>query len=409
MIAKADTAWMMLATLLVLMMCLPGLAFFYGGLVRAKNVLSVMMQVLCVFAALTLAWVTYGYSLAFGGGDSPWIGDFSKVFLADITSTSAVDTFTEGVQIPEYLYIEFQATFAGITGALIVGAFAERIKFRAVLLFAFLWFNFAYLPIAHMVWAPSGFLYKIGAIDFAGGTVVHINAGVAGLVGAYFVGKRVGYGREAIKPHNVTFTLLGASLLWVGWFGFNAGSALEASSTAVLAFLNTLLGAAAGALAWASIEGIRMRQPSILGAASGVVAGLVGVTPACGMIGPFGAMVVGALTSAACVFGVTRLKHLLRADDSLDVFGLHGIGGMAGALLTAVFASPALGGMGDATYAIIPQLGVQLLSVVLTVAWSGAVSVLVYLLVRKVFGLRVQQDDEREGLDIVTHGESAYG
>jgi Amt family ammonium transporter len=304
--------------------------------------------------------------------------------------------------------VAFQSTFAGITGALIVGAFAERIKFRAVLAFALLWFAFAYLPVAHMVWAPTGLLFKLGAMDFAGGTVVHINAGIAGLVGAYFVGKRVGYGREAIKPHNVTFTLLGASLLWVGWFGFNAGSALEANGTATLAFINTLLAAAAGALSWAAIEGLRMRQPSMLGAASGVVAGLVGVTPACGMIGPVGALAIGAITSAVCVWGVSGLKQLLRADDSLDVFGLHGIGGMVGALLTAVFAAPALGGQAAADYNMLHQLGVQAWSIVLTVLWSGIVSVLAYLLVRRVFGLRVQQEEEREGLDIVSHGESAY-
>lgn len=407
MVAKADTAWLMTSTLLVLMMCLPGLAFFYGGLVRAKNVLSVMMQVLCVFSVLVIAWFAFGYTLAFGEGNA-WIGNFDKLFLRGVTPNSLADTFTADVKIPEYAFVAFQSTFAGITGALIVGAFAERIKFRAVLAFALLWFAFAYLPVAHMVWAPTGLLFKLGAMDFAGGTVVHINAGIAGLVGAYFVGKRVGYGREAIKPHNVTFTLLGASLLWVGWFGFNAGSALEANGTATLAFINTLLAAAAGALSWAAIEGLRMRQPSMLGAASGVVAGLVGVTPACGMIGPVGALAIGAITSAVCVWGVSGLKQLLRADDSLDVFGLHGIGGMVGALLTAVFAAPALGGQAAADYNMLHQVGVQAWSIVLTVLWSGIVSVLAYLLVRRVFGLRVQQEEEREGLDIVSHGESAY-
>ena len=407
MVAKADTAWLMTSTLLVLMMCLPGLAFFYGGLVRAKNVLSVMMQVLCVFSVLVIAWFAFGYTLAFGEGNA-WIGNFDKLFLRGVTPNSLADTFTADVKIPEYAFVAFQSTFAGITGALIVGAFAERIKFRAVLAFALLWFAFAYLPVAHMVWAPTGLLFKLGAMDFAGGTVVHINAGIAGLVGAYFVGKRVGYGCEAIKPHNVTFTLLGASLLWVGWFGFNAGSALEANGTATLAFINTLLAAAAGALSWAAIEGLRMRQPSMLGAASGVVAGLVGVTPACGMIGPVGALAIGAITSAVCVWGVSGLKQLLRADDSLDVFGLHGIGGMVGALLTAVFAAPALGGQAAADYNMLHQLGVQAWSIVLTVLWSGIVSVLAYLLVRRVFGLRVQQEEEREGLDIVSHGESAY-
>ncbi len=407
MVAKADTAWLMTSTLLVLMMCLPGLAFFYGGLVRAKNVLSVMMQVLCVFAVLVIAWFVFGYSLAFGEGNAI-IGNLDKFLLRGVTPNSLADTFTADVKIPEYAFVAFQSTFAGITGALIVGAFAERIKFRAVLAFALLWFTFAYLPVAHMVWAPAGHLFGLGAIDFAGGTVVHINAGIAGLVGAYFVGERVGYGREAIKPHNVTFTLLGASLLWVGWFGFNAGSALEANGTATLAFLNTLLAAAAGALSWAAIEGLRMRQPSMLGAASGVVAGLVGITPACGMVGPVGALAIGAITSAVCVWGVSGLKQLLRVDDSLDVFGLHGIGGMLGALLTAVFAAPSLGGQAAADYSMLHQLGVQAWSIVLTVLWSGIVSILAYLLVRRVFGLRVQHDEEREGLDIVSHGESAY-
>jgi Amt family ammonium transporter len=386
----------------------PGLALFYGGLVRSKNVLSVLMQVLAVFSLLVLLWVVYGYSLAFNGGNA-FIGNLDKLFLKGVNKESLAATFSAGVSLPEYVFIAFQSTFAGITGALIVGAFAERIKFSAVLLFSALWFTFAYLPIAHMVWyGPDGFLFAKGAIDFAGGTVVHINAGVAGLVGAYFVGKRVGYGREAIKPHNVTFTMIGASLLWVGWFGFNAGSNLEATAGAALAFLNTLLAAAAAGLAWLAVEASLRGHASMVGGASGAVAGLVGITPACGTVGPLGAIVIGALASLCCVWGVTGLKKLLRADDALDVFGVHGIGGIVGALLTGVFTAPALGGTGAAGFPILRQLGVQVLGVGLTVLWSGVVSVLALLLVKLVFGLRVPHEAEREGLDITSHGESAY-
>jgi Amt family ammonium transporter len=404
---KGDVAWMLTSTLLVLLMTVPGLALFYGGLVRSKNVLSVLMQVLTVFSLLLLLWVAYGYSLAFGGGAV--IGGFGKLFLHGVTKDSLAATFTAGVALPEYVFVAFQATFAGITGALIVGALAERMRFRAVLLFAALWFSFAYLPIAHMVWAgPDGFLYAKGALDFAGGTVVHINAGVAGLVGAWFVGPRLGVGREPMKPHNVTFTMIGAALLWVGWFGFNAGSNLEANAGAALAFLNTLLATAAAVLAWLAVEASLRGHASMVGGASGAVAGLVGITPSCGTVGPMGAIVIGAVASLCCVWGVTGLKKLLRADDALDVFGVHGIGGIVGALLTGVFTAPALGGTGAAGFSILRQLGVQALGVGITVLWSGVGSVLALLVVKLVFGLRVPHEAEREGLDITSHGESAY-
>ncbi|MFC3551899.1 ammonium transporter [Lysobacter cavernae] len=405
---KGDVAWMLTSTLLVLLMTVPGLALFYGGLVRSKNVLSVLMQVLTVFSLIVLLWVAYGYSLAFGGGGA-FIGTTDKLFLLGVTKETLAATFTAGVSLPEYVFVAFQSTFAGITGALIVGAFAERIKFRAVLLFSVLWFTFAYLPIAHMVWyAPDGWLFAKGAIDFAGGTVVHINAGIAGLVGAYLVGRRVGYGREAIKPHNVTFTMIGASLLWVGWFGFNAGSNLEATAGAALAFLNTLLATAAAALAWSLVEAVVKGKPSMLGGASGVVAGLVAITPACGTVGPLGAIAIGAIAGALCVWGVTGLKRLLGADDALDVFGVHGLGGIIGALLTGVFTAPSLGGTGAADFSIAHQVGVQALSVGVTVVWSGVVSVIAFWIVKAVVGLRVPEEAEREGLDITSHGESAY-
>jgi Amt family ammonium transporter len=405
---KGDVAWMLTSTLLALLMTVPGLALFYGGLVRSKNVLSVLMQVMTVFSLLLLLWMAYGYSLAFSGGGAV-IGNFDKVFLRGVTKDTLAATFTAGVSLPEYVFVAFQSTFAGITGALIVGSFAERMRFRAVLLFAALWFTFAYLPIAHMVWyGPDGYLFAKGALDFAGGTVVHINAGVAGLVGAYLVGPRLGFGREPMKPHNVTFTMVGAALLWVGWFGFNAGSNLEANSGAALAFINTLLATAAAVLAWLAVEAIVRGHASMLGGASGAVAGLVGITPACGTVGPLGAMVIGALASVCCVWGVTGLKKLLRADDALDVFGVHGIGGIVGALLTGVFTAPALGGTGAADFSIGHQLGVQALGVGITILWSGLVSVLTYLVVKTVFGLRVPYEAEREGLDITSHGESAY-
>ena len=404
---KGDVAWMLTSTLLVLLMTVPGLALFYGGMVRSKNVLSVLAQVICVFSLLVLLWVAYGYSLAFAGGGA-WIGSFDKLFLRGVGIDTLADTFSDGFKLPEYVFVAFQATFAGITGALIVGAFAERARFAAVLLFAVLWFTFGYLPLAHMVWASPGYLFGKGALDFAGGTVVHINAGVAGLVGSYFVGKRLGFGREALKPHNVTFTFIGAALLWVGWFGFNAGSALEANATAALAFLNTLLATAAAILAWALVEKLGKRKSSVLGVASGAVAGLVGITPAAGTVGPLGAIVIGAVAGAVCVWGVNGLKHMLDADDSLDVFGVHGIGGIVGALLTGVFTAPSLGGTGGADFSIAAQLAIQALGVGITIGWIGVVSMLAFLIAKAVFGLRVSEEAEREGLDITSHGESAY-
>ena len=407
---KGDVAWMLVSTLLVLMMVVPGLALFYGGMVRAKNVLSVLIQVAVVFSLLVVLWACYGYSLAFSG-DGAWIGDFDKLFLRGVTPASLAATFSEGVALPEYVFAGFQATFAGITGALIVGAFAERAKFGAILLFAAIWFTFGYLPMAHMVWASGGFLFERGALDFAGGTVVHINAGVAGLVGAWFVGKRLGYGQTALKPHNVTLTFVGASLLWVGWFGFNAGSNLEANAGAALAFLNTLLATAAAVLGWSLTERIVKGKSSALGVASGMVAGLVAITPACGTVGPFGAIALGFIAGIVCVWGVTGLKKLLNADDSLDVFGVHGLGGIVGALLTGVFSADSLGGTKAVAdgYSIAAQVGVQALGVAITLVWIGLVSVVGFLIARLAFGgLRVSEDAEREGLDIATHGETAY-
>lgn len=407
---KGDVAWMLTSTLLVLLMTVPGLALFYGGLVRSKNVLSVLMQVMTVFSMIVVLWVIYGYSLAFNGGNA-FIGNLDKLFLKGVTKDSLAATFTTGVALPEYVFVVFQSTFAGITGALIVGAFAERMRFRAVLLFCALWFTFAYLPIAHMVWyGPDGFMFAKGALDFAGGTVVHINAGIAGLVGAYLVGPRLGLGRESMKPHNVTFTMVGAAILWVGWFGFNAGSNLESNAGAALAFINTLVATAAAVLAWLLIEAVMKGKPSMVGGASGAVAGLVAITPACGTVGPMGSLAIGALASVACVWGVTGLKKILRADDALDVFGVHGVGGIVGALLTGVFSAPMLGGTGygSGNSTMLQQVGVQALGVGVTLVWSGVVSLIAYLVVKAVFGLRVAAEAEREGLDITSHGESAY-
>jgi Amt family ammonium transporter len=404
---KGDVAWMLTSTLLVLLMTVPGLALFYGGMVRSKNVLSVLIQVISVFSLLVILWVVYGYSLAFSGGGS-WIGNLDKALLRGVTVDTLADTFSEGFKLPEYVFVAFQATFAGITGALIVGAFAERVKFAAVLLFSVIWFTFGYLPIAHIVWSGPGYLFGLGALDFAGGTVVHINAGVAGLVGAYFVGKRTGYGRESLKPHSVTLTFVGAAMLWVGWFGFNAGSALEANATAALAFLNTLLATAAAVLAWGLTEKLTKRSFSALGVASGAVAGLVGITPAAGSVGPFGAIAIGVAAGVICVWGVTGLKRMLGADDSLDVFGVHGIGGIVGALLTGVFTAPNLGGTGGEDFSIASQVTIQAIGVGLTIVWIGVVSVIAFLTAKLVFGLRVSEDAEREGLDITSHGESAY-
>ena len=404
---KGDVAWIMTSTLLVLMMALPGLALFYGGMVRAKNMLSVLMQVMTVFSLNALLFALYGYSLAFTEA-SPFIGSLDKVFLSGVTIETLADTFTETVKLPEFAFIAFQATFAGITGALIVGAFAERMKFSAVLIFSVIWFTLCYLPICHMVWGPGGYLLEDGALDFAGGTVVHINAGIAGLVGAWMVGKRIGYGREALAPHSLTLTMVGASLLWVGWFGFNAGSNLEATAGAALAFINTLVATAAAVLAWSLGEALIKGKPSMLGAASGAVAGLVAITPACGSVGPMGAIVIGTLSGFICIWGVNGLKHMLGADDALDVFGVHGVGGIVGAILTGVFAAPSLGGTGAEDFSIASQVWIQTWSVLVTIVWSAVVAFVAYKVADLLVGLRVPEDEERQGLDTTAHGETAY-
>jgi ammonium transporter, Amt family len=404
---KGDVAWMMLSTLLVIMMAVPGLALFYGGLVRSKNMLSVLMQVLVVFSLISVLWAVYGYSLAFGG-EGLIIADLSKAFLLGVTPDSLADTFSDGVKIPEYIFIAFQATFAGITCALIVGSFAERMKFSAVLLFSVIWFTFSYLPIAHMVWGTGGYLLDKGALDFAGGTVVHINAAMAGLVGAYMLGKRIGYGKESMAPHSLTLTMVGASLLWVGWFGFNAGSNLESNSGATLAFINTLLATAAAVLSWILGEAITRGKASMLGGASGAVAGLVAITPACGSVGPMGAIIIGLLAGFLCLWGVSGLKKMLGADDSLDVFGVHGVGGIVGALLTGVFTAPGLGGTGGDDFSIASQVFIQAEGVVITMVWSSVVAFIAYKVVDMIVGLRVSEEAEREGLDITSHGETAY-
>ncbi len=405
-VVKGDVTWMMVSTVLVMLM-VPGLALFYGGLVRSKNMLSVLMQVLTVFSLISVLWAVYGYSLAFGG-EGLIIGDLSKVFLSGVTADSLADTFTDNVKIPEFIFIAFQCTFAGLTCALIVGSFAERIKFGAVLLFSVLWFTFSYIPIAHMVWGVGGYLLDKGALDFAGGTVVHINAAMAGLVGAYMVGKRIGYGKEAFTPHSLTLTMVGAALLWVGWFGFNAGSNLEANGGAGLAFANTLFATAAAVLAWSVGELLLKGKASMLGAASGAVAGLVAITPACGSVGPMGGIVIGLASGFLCLWGVSGLKKMLGADDSLDVFGVHGVGGIVGALLVGVFAAPGLGGTGAEDFSIGSQLLVQAEGVVITIIWSGVVAAIAYKITDLVIGLRVSEEEEREGLDITSHGETAY-
>ena len=431
---KGDTAFMTIATALVILMTIPGLALFYGGLVRSKNMLSVLMQVFMIFALISVLWVVYGYSLAFTAGN-PFFGSLDKLLLSGVTPDSIAATFSKGVYIPELTFISFQGTFAAITVALIVGAFAERIKFSAVLLFAVLWFTFAYIPVAHMVWywdgpdaitdaasleavtANAGFMWAKGALDFAGGTVVHINAAVAGLVGAYLLGKRVGYGRESMAPHSLTLTMVGASLLWVGWFGFNAGSNLEANGISALAFTNTVVATAAATLAWAAGEALMKGKASMLGAASGAVSGLVAITPACGFVGVGGALVIGLLAGIVCLWGVNGLKKMLGADDSLDVFGVHGVGGILGALLTGVFASPSLGGLGACDYVankcgvfpgIAAQVWIQAQGVIYTVIISAVVAFIAYKIVDMTVGLRVPEDEEREGLDISSHGETAY-
>jgi len=436
---KADTAWMLVSTALVLLMSVPALALFYGGLVRSKNMLSVLMQVFVVFSLVTVLWCLYGYSFAFTEGNA-FFGGTSRVFLAGIGDAAKgewalASTFSKGTPIYEIVFVAFQATFAAITCCLILGSLVERIKFAAVLIFVAIWFTFSYVPIAHMVWfwpgpdaytdasrtaaldASGGFIWRMGALDFAGGTVVHINAGVAGLVGAFLVGKRLGWGREVIRPHSLTMTMIGASLLWFGWFGFNAGSALEANASAALAFLNTYLATACAVLAWTGAEWIVKGKPSMLGAASGAVAGLVAITPAAGNVEVSGAFAIGLAAGVICLWGVTGLKRFLKADDSLDVFGVHAVGGISGALLTGIFNSPALGGPGSVqdwvTMAsgypgIAAQFLIQLKAVAITVVWTGTVALVAYKVADRLVGLRVTDEQEREGLDIHSHGESAY-
>ncbi|WP_027994847.1 ammonium transporter [Simplicispira psychrophila] len=403
---SGDTAWMLISTVLVILMVIPGLALFYGGLARSKNMLSVLVQVFVIFALITVLWAVYGYSLTFAG-EGQFFGGLDKLFLKGI----APDTLSAVLPtIPEYVFVAFQSTFAAITVALIVGSFAERIKFAAVLLFAVLWFTFSYIPMAHMVWG-GGLLAKDGALDFAGGTVVHINAGIAGLVGAYMVGKRIGFGKEALTPHSLTLTMVGASLLWVGWFGFNAGSAGAANGVAGLAFINTTLATGAATLSWLAGEALHKGKASMLGAASGAVAGLVAVTPAAGFVGPMGSIVLGLIAGVVCLWGVGGLKKMLGADDAFDVFGVHGVGGIVGAILTGVFASQSLGGTGGLTpdtFAMGAQVWIQVKSVLLTIVWSGVVSFIAYKLADLLVGLRVPEEAEREGLDITSHGETAY-
>lgn len=453
---KGDVAWMSIATVLVLLMTIPGLALFYGGLVRTKNMLSVLTQVFAIVAVVAVIWVTYGYSMAFsyGGSMDTYVGGFSKAFLAGVDYTSLVPTFSNGVWIPEYSFIIFQMTFACITPALIVGAFAERIKFSALLVFVVLWVTFIYFPMAHMVWwwggpdflaeqqtakliaeaagdtaaaeaaaanlAANGLIWNWGALDFAGGTVVHINAGIAGLVGAIVLGKRIGYGKESMAPHSLTMTMIGAALLWVGWFGFNAGSNLEANGVTALAMINTFTATAGAGAAWMFAEWIMKGKPSLLGLVSGVVAGLVAVTPASGFAGPMGALVLGAVAAVASFIFVAYIKNALKLDDSLDVFGVHGIAGIIGAIATGILVNPALGGAGVPDYLSVPgtlqvapydmafMVTAQLKAVLFTVAFSGIGSFILYKLVDFTIGLRVVNDVEREGLDLAEHGERAY-
>ena len=401
---SGDTAWMLTSTMLVILMVIPGLALFYGGLVRSKNMLSVLAQVFVIFSLITVLWAVYGYSLTFAG-EGNFYGGFDKLFLAGIkpdTLSTALAT------IPEFVFVSFQSTFAAITVALIVGAFAERIKFSAVMLFSVLWFTFSYIPMAHMVWG-GGLLAKDGALDFAGGTVVHINAAVAGLVGSYMVGKRIGFGREALAPHSLTLTMVGASLLWVGWFGFNAGSAGAANGIAGLAFINTILATGAAAVAWIAAEALHKGKASMLGAASGAVAGLVCITPAAGFVGPMGSIVMGIIAGPLCLWGVSGLKRMLKADDTCDVFGVHGVGGILGAVLTGVFCAGSLGGVEPADYNMAHQVWVQVKSVLVTLVWSGVVAAVSFAICKYTIGLRVSEESEREGLDISSHGEAAYG
>ena len=436
---KGDVAWMLTCTALVLLMSVPALALFYGGMVRAKNMLSVLMQVFVTFSLIVVLWCIYGYSLAFTEGNA-FIGGFDRLFLGGIFDSAAgkfemAATFSKGVYLPEFVFVAFQATFAAITCCLIVGAFAERVKFSAVLIFMVLWFTFSYLPIAHMVWywmgpdayttaasvdpmnGKAGLLWQWGALDFAGGTVVHINAGVAGLVGAYLIGKRIGFGKEAMTPHNVPLTMIGAALLWFGWFGFNAGSAYEANDSAALAFINTFLATACAVLAWTFGEWLFKGKPSMLGAASGAVAGLVAITPAAGNVGIAGAFVIGTAAGFVCLWGVNQLKRILGADDSLDVFGVHAVGGILGALLTGVFNAPDLGGPGfyNNWFEMKPGFGgigaqvlVQAQAIGVTVIWTAVVALISFKIADLIVGLRVTEEEEREGLDVNSHGETAY-
>ena len=402
-LSAGDTAWMLTSTMLVILMTIPGLALFYGGLVRSKNMLSVLAQVFVIFSAITVLWAIYGFSLTFGG-EGTFFGGFDKLFLAGITP----DTLSSALKtIPEYVFVAFQSTFAAITVSLIVGAFAERIKFAAVMLFSILWFTFSYIPMAHMVWG-GGLLAADGALDFAGGTVVHINAAIAGLVGSYMVGKRIGFGREALPPHSLTLTMVGASLLWVGWFGFNAGSAGAANGIAGLAFINTILATGAAAVSWIVAEALHKGKASMLGAASGAVAGLVTITPAAGFVGPMGSIVMGLIAGPLCLWGVSGLKRMLKADDTCDVFGVHGVGGILGAILTGVFCASSLGGVEPEGFNMAHQVWVQFKSVVVTLVWSGVVAAIAFAICKVTVGLRVSEEAEREGLDITTHGESAY-
>ena len=430
---KGDNAWLMVATAFVILMSIPGLALFYGGLVRSKNMLSVLMQVFVIFSVISVLWAVYGYSVAFTEGNA-FFGSLDKLFLKGITPDSVAATFSKGVVVSEFIYVAFQGAFAAITCGLIVGAFAERAKFAAILVFMVIWFTLSYLPMAHMVWywagpdaytdaaagelagKTAGFLFQKGALDFAGGTVVHINAAIAGLVGAYMIGRRVGYGRESMAPHSLTFTMIGASLLWFGWFGFNAGSALEANGGAALAMVNTWVATACAALSWMLAEWMFKGKPSMLGAASGAVAGLVAITPAAGYVGVMGGIVIGLLAGVVCLWGVNGLKKLLGADDSLDVFGVHGVGGILGAILTGVFAAPSLGGTGVIDYVankvgdydMTAQVISQLWGVGTVIVWSAVVSFVAFKVVDLLIGLRVPEEEEREGLDITSHGESAY-
>jgi len=430
---KGDNAWVMVCAALVILMSIPGLALFYGGLVRTKNMLSVLMQVFVTFSLISVLWVIYGYSAAFTEGNQ-FFGVLDKLFLKGVTVESVGATFSKGVVISELAFVIFQGAFAAITCGLIVGSFAERAKFSAILVFMVIWFTLSYIPMAHMVWywagpdayidaaageaagKTAGFLFQKGALDFAGGTVVHINAAIAGLVGAYMIGKRTGLGNVAMAPHSLTFTMIGASLLWFGWFGFNAGSALEASGGAALAMVNTWVATSCAALSWMFAEWILKGKPSMLGAASGAVAGLVAITPAAGFVGVMGAIIIGLLAGVVCLWGVNGLKKILGADDSLDVFGVHGVGGILGAMLTGVFADPALGGTGVYDYvanAVGPydmtaQVMSQAWGVGTVILWSGIVSLVAYKLVDIVIGLRVPEEEEREGLDLTSHGETAY-